>query len=155
MMFSLFMVQSVVVFNIELNDFLVHKKEINKHPISQIRGDIQIPFPPNNNIERIKEIIINTKPLDSDIIVANSGFSIETQKPEHKILKPNNKNDVEYNLKANIESLINLELPSVINKLTICGANIKHNIKIVKEIKVMVLKESLSKYLIEFTSFFP
>lgn len=100
-----------MLFNIELNDFFVHKKEINKHPISQIRGDIQIPFPPNNNIETIKETIINTKPLDSDIIVANSGFSIETQKPEHKILNPNNKNDIEYTLNANIESFINLALP--------------------------------------------
>lgn len=79
------------------------KKETIRQIASEIKADIQIPNSPNILGSTNSEILMKKRPLASDIIVANTGFSRAAKYPERRTLKPNIKNEKEYILKVLIE----------------------------------------------------
>lgn len=130
------------------------KKETTRQIASEIKADIQIPNSPNILGSTNSEILMKKRPLASDIIVANTGFSRAAKYPERRTLKPNIKNENEYILNVLIEQAINSEL-SPKNMPTIIGAAMKDNIKMNIDEPIMVLKliEKIEDILC--SSFFP
>lgn len=109
-----------------------------------------MPFPPYKTIQIDKNKITNIKPLDRETIVAYSGFSIETKKPDISTLIPKIKNEIEYILSIITELLKSSILSLEKNKLTIDDENTMH----IKNIKIdddnMVFNVILNIYLTAF-----